>query len=203
MINEPNANSAAQDLAYIRRIMEEARHEMAERGEGFIIWGFVVLLGLLGTWLIPMHYPGWALGIFWPALVIVGWIATWARLSRHNPGSMNSWAGKLCGAAWLACTIAMLLIFCAGIPAGVIPPEAIFGIVAAVVGIGVFLNGILVQLRWFRNLAFCWWAGAVAEFIWHGPLSILIMAILIIAFYLIPGFILNAQARKLSADKRA
>lgn len=202
MTNESNSSTAAQDLAYIRRIMEEARYDFAERGEPFIVWSVVVLIGLAGTWLLPHYYPGWTLGILWAGLIVIGWLVTWFSLLHHQ--STSSPAGKLCGAAWLACTIAMVIILFAGIPAGIISSlSAIMGIVSAIVGIGTFMNGILIDLRWFRNLAFGWWAGAVAVFLLPGAIGLLIFAIMIVAFYLIPGLILNAQIRKQDSAARA
>lgn len=190
--------SAAEDLAYIRRIMEDTRHTVADRGEGFIIWSVIVLVGLLGTWLIPMKYPGWALGIFWPVLIALGWLVTllFYRPSRQRATSRSP-AGKLTAALWFACTIAIFVIVFAGVPTGIITSlSAIMGIIAAIVGIGVFVNGALMGLGWVRNLAFGWWAGAIAEFFWHGPTALLIYAILIVAFYLVPGLILNRQVRR-------
>ena len=197
-MNSPvDHSSAAEDLAYIRRIMEETHHAVAMRGDGFIIWSIIVLVGLLGDWLIPMRYPGWAVGILWAGLITIGWLLTWLRFRRSRSSAhVASPATRLLGAVWLACTIALVIIFFIGISVGIIPTPATNGIVATVVGIGVFLSGLLMGTRWITNLAFGWWVGAVAEFIWHGPISLLIMAILIVAFYLIPGFILNRQVQK-------
>ncbi|MGH8129032.1 MAG: hypothetical protein ACRETC_11850 [Gammaproteobacteria bacterium] len=204
MINEIHAASATEDLAYIRRIMEQTRRAVALRGDGFIVWGIVVLLGLLGNYIfIRIVPPGWAWGALWGVLIVVGWAITLFRVHRRiRSERVSTPAGRMLGAVWLACTIALVVICFVGIPLGVINTTAIGGTTAAVVGVGVFLSGILMGTRWVRNLAFGWWAGAVAEFIWHGEVQLLIAALVIVLFYIVPGFILNAQVRKQYAAAR-
>lgn len=203
-MNNEIHSSAAEDLAYIRRIMEETRRAVAQRGDGFIIWGAVVLLGLLGNYVFSrIAPPGWAWAALWGVLTVAGWAITGWRIRRCTHAERASTpGGRLLGAVWIACTIAIVVICFAGIPLGVILPAATGGTTMAVAGVGVFLTGILMGTRWVRNLAFGWWVGAVAAFIWHGEVQLLIVAIAIVLFYIVPGFVLNARVHRQYAAAR-
>ncbi|MGH8274555.1 MAG: hypothetical protein ACRES9_09970 [Gammaproteobacteria bacterium] len=198
MSNENHPVSAAEDLAYIRRIMEDTRRTVALRGDGFIVWGLVVLLGLLGNYIFNrIAPPGWAWIALWGGLTVAGWSFTWWQVRRSTREARASMpGGRLLGAVWIAFSIAIIVILFVGIPLGAVNPAAVGGITTAMVGMGVFLTGVLMGTRWVRNLAFGWWAGAVAAFVWHGEAQLLIVAIVIMLFYIVPGFILNILARK-------
>lgn len=195
---ETNDSSPIDDLAYIRKIMEETRKTVVLNGTGFIVWGLLLLLGLLGNWVLATaDEPGWSIYSLWGAVVVVGW--TFSLLHFRHKGKArraSNPAGRLMGGVWLSCSIAMVLMVFVGIPAGIVAPEATAGLCAAVVGIGVFLSGTLMGTPWVRNLAFGWWIGSAAAFIFRGALPILIFASLIVVLYLIPGIILNLQLRR-------
>lgn len=203
MNNATETTSATEDLAYIRRIMEQSRRAVILRGDAFIIWGVVVFLGLIGNYLFTTFLvPGWAWGAMWAGLMVIGWTLTllWARRVERN-ARCSTPAERLLGAVWLGCSIAMAVLGFAGIPLGVMPATGIGPATTAIAGIGVFLTGCLMGVRWVRNLAFVWWAIAVIECIWHGREQFLIGAVVMVLFFIVPGIILKRQARNIASDQ--
>ncbi len=205
MIDEPKPSSAVENLAYIRRVMEDTRRAITMRGDSFILWGIVVLAGLIGTYVFDrIQPPDWAWIPLWGGLMLIGWAATAVLVRREKQRRRSStFAGRMMGALWGACGIAIVIVVFVGVPLGVIPGGAIAPVIWTLVGVGVFMTGTLMGMRWVRNLAFGWWAGAVAGFFWQSEVQFLISAIVIILFYIVPGFVLNAQARKHYRPKRA
>lgn len=200
MSNESNATTPAEDLAYIRHIMEETRRAVAMRGDAFILWGIITLIGLLGNYFFSLYrVPGWCWPALWGVLVVTGWTFMFLLIRRERSARVSMPAGRMLGAIWGSFTIALFVIFFAGIPLGAVSPLSVGGIIASVIGIAIFVTGVLIGTPWVRNLAIGWWLGAIAQFYWHDATQLLIMAILELLFFVIPGFILNAQVRRESA----
>ncbi|MGH8126187.1 MAG: hypothetical protein ACREPK_10125 [Rhodanobacteraceae bacterium] len=198
MIDDTRPTTAAEDLAYIRRIMEETRRAVSLRGDYFIIWGVFALLGLIGTYLLARTaQAGWTQAPLWGGLMIIAWLATaWRVHTEVHTQRVCAPVGRMLGATWIACSIAIVLVCFVGIPLGVTNFTAVGPTIASIIGVGVFVTGAQMGTPWVRNLSFGWWAGAIAEFIWHGEAQLLIGAIVVLLFYIVPGFVLNAQARK-------
>lgn len=204
MTDQSKAGSAAEDLAYIRRIMEDTRRAIVMRGDYFIAWGMALLAAMIGNYiLIQLRLPGWTVGALWAASMLIGWSASMLIARREREERVAAPFGRVIGTLWAACGLAIVIICFAGIPLGVMSPFSVGPVICALVGIPVFVTGMLMGTRWVGNLAFGWWVGAILEFIWNSDVQLLIGAVLIILLYIIPGFILNAQARRLASGSRA
>jgi hypothetical protein len=186
------------DLAYIRQVMEQTRRFTLVSGSYFIVWGLLIILGLVSTGITlqtAIHLP---LSGIWIGLMSLGWVCTFwlsRRESRYEP--IASYATYLITCIWTACGVAMTTAFMLGQWVGVIPGPATGGLSALFIGIGVFMTGVLSGMQWLRNLSFGWWAGAVVMFIWHGPVSIWISTGLLLGLLVVPGLVLNRQAQAL------
>jgi FtsH-binding integral membrane protein len=203
-MSDETPTSAAEDLAYIRRVMEDTRRAVTIRGDYFILWGIAVLLGLIGTyvfdWVAP---PGWAWAALWAGLMLIAWAGTGFLVRREvHRAQTSASVGRMLGALWSACGFAILIICFIGVPLGTLPFTAIGPTINTLIGVAVFVTGMLMGTPWVRNLGFGWWASAIAEFIWTDEKQILIGALAIILFYIVPGFVLNAQARKFQDVRR-
>lgn len=192
--------SAADDLAYIRRVMEQTRRSVALHGDGFIVWGCLVFAGLLGN--LIFHFirpPGWAWLVLWAAVFVAGWIATPLLVRRRRrKAAASGHAGKLLGHIWLACSIAMIIMVFAGMPSGMIAPAGISGVISAIVGTGVLLTGTIMGSSWVRWVALGWWLAAIAQFFLPSLWPMLVMMLAIVVLMVVPGCILNRQANRLA-----
>ena len=73
---ESSKTNPAEDLAYIRQIMNDSKNIIIDNGMGFVIWGILVVIGLTITyakiqfeWLIDTR-------IVWAVLIGAGWLYT-------------------------------------------------------------------------------------------------------------------------------
>lgn len=202
MNNSTDNTSAAADLAYIHRIMEKTRLAVGMRGDPFILWGVVVLLGLLGNYLFMRFgpLPGWVWYALWGGLILIGWLLTVLSV-RRNTRQASTLMGRMIGMVWLACSVVIVILIFAGIPTGAISPTSIMPLISLMIGVGLFMTGCLMSSRWTSALAFGWWACAVAEFVWNGLAQLLIFAMALVLFYIAPGIVLNLQARRAVANQ--
>jgi len=114
---------------------------------------------------------------------------------------VNTYAGNIIGSLWLASGIAMFIYGFIGIFTGAYNAVFISPIISTLLGVAYFTSGEIQRLKWLRNISFGWWAGAIYLFIFPGIHSVLIFAIMLIGFQIVPGIILNIRSRKFSESE--
>lgn len=180
---------AKDDIAFIRKVMEDSRRIFVDDGKMMMLWGVLVTIALLSQYTRQVTAsPPIADFWIWTVCIGVGWIATFLYLktNAHSP-CVQTFAGRMLSTVWMACGMAMTIIGFIAVPLGIIQDDAISGIFAMIMGIGFYISGNLFQNRWMRVLAAGWWAGAVFIFIKPGLYTILLFAAMMFFFQIIPG----------------
>lgn len=191
---------AKADLAYIRHLMADVRHATYLSGGYFIVWGILIGLGLIATW---MRVTGiWMVSPFasWAVCLALGGVGTWWLVRQEQREPVEAPAGRLIGFVWGAVGISMLIIFFVGVGSGTVNGALMSPISSTFVGSAVFLTGALAGMNWVRNLAIGWWLGAAVMFAWPGLYNLLLMGLMLIAFYVVPGVILVLRKRQMQRD---
>jgi hypothetical protein len=192
-------SKAAEDLAFIRKIMDESSSFAEAGGDYFVIWGAMTGLAMLATWAIASHYlPGTGQVIWggWVAAFAAGSLLSYARGRRHKHSVVANNVNRQIGAAWFAVGMPMLLLFFVGQSYGLLRPHSIPATAAALLGTGIYMTGTLAKIGWLRNLAFVWWVASIALMIVQGATVFLVYALLVFALYVLPGIKLNQMARR-------
>jgi hypothetical protein len=192
------ANAPAEDLAYIRRLMEQTHVATVAQGHYFVAWGVLVGLALIGTWLLVrgvIDTPWYAI---WAPAIALGWIyVAWAVRRQMRVQRACSTLGRLIGFGWMACGIAMTLTFFVAAPLGAISVTAIPGLVGAFMGIGVLLTGLVAGIGWLVLVAVGWWLGAVLMWMFQGSDALAILTACVVLLQIVPGLLLTARSRRL------
>jgi hypothetical protein len=193
---------AQEELAFIRKVMEDSRTSLADNGKPKLVWGAIVALGMLYTYAQALADSDLYVGWVWLAISAVGWgYIFWEDKQRDKTFRVRTLTGKIIGAIWGACgfSIALVIIITFGTRYFnidmVVHPIAVCPITAIIVGIAYFLDGTLRSVSWVRNLSYVWWASAVLMFFWPTVHVLLIYAIMIIAFQFIPGIVLYRRSK--------
>lgn len=197
-----NESKAAEDLAFIRQIMDESSAFAAAGGDQFVVWGAVTGLGMLGTWAIASRLLPGTGGTIWTLWVItlaIGFLLSYWRSRQQRRGPVSHGVNRQIGAVWFAVGMPMLLLFFVGQSYDLVRPQAIPATAAALLGTGIYLTGTLARIGWLRNLAFAWWVASIALMVVRGAAVFLVYALLIFALYVLPGFKLNQMARRAGA----
>ncbi|MCH7611756.1 MAG: hypothetical protein IIB45_00150 [Candidatus Marinimicrobia bacterium] len=181
------------DLAFIKKIVEESRKNVCASGIHLIVWGILVSIGLMVSWFLVTYYPiergnewfHWALVITggWLFELIYGW-----KVDSKRP--VRTYAEKADGMLWLSIGITMTILGFVGGVTGAINTHFLSPIFSTTLAIGYFTSGVLYDVKWVRNLAFGWWAGAIIMFIFPGLYHLLLMTGMMIVFQTIPGYII-------------
>lgn len=187
---------AAADLAVIRRMMEESRQEVVDRGKQFVIWGLVSALGLAGTYAAVAGWWAMAPRWTWVVLVVSGWAASMVVGIRDGRGARVRTLGRrLLGAIWLATGVTLTLVAASGLFGGVVSERALPGLMSAVMGGAVLATSQVTGEPWLGWAAVGWWAGALVMLFVPGVYTILVMAAMAVGLMLVPGVVLYARSR--------
>lgn len=193
-----DTKQAELELSEIKRIMEDSRRIMVDDGTGFILWGSLVAMGLISSYLSVLGYLDWNItSIAWFALIGLGWLITIFQLRREKKERKAvSFAGKVAGAIWGSAGITMTIIGFVGSYTGLVRGMGISPLMACVLAAAFFVSGVIYNDKTFRYLSFGWWAGALVMFFWHSPHTLLLFALMIIFMQVLPGFIMYKKWKK-------
>lgn len=98
---------ALEQIAYMRRLVDQSRITMSGFGPYFILWGLLWIVGYLGA----LWFPGGVRNYVWPAVYVIGfgasfWPALWrgARSSGPAPALFKklNWLSLILLAGFLA-----------------------------------------------------------------------------------------------------
>jgi hypothetical protein len=188
-------HDAAQDLAYIRQVMEQSRRYTAAQGIFFVIWGVAVSFALLLTWLqILGHISGNNL-LIWGVVMVAAWGLTIYCAWQQDRSSATPYHAQLIGMNWTAVGVAMGLAFFVGVPTATLSLQAIPGLSALFVGVGILNTGHLSSIRWLAVVGVVWLLCGALMLAWPGVHNILATAVLLFAGQIVPGLILMREER--------
>ncbi len=180
------------DIAFIRRTLEQGRIYARGRSPDFLVWGIAVACGYIGTYAFVRRWssidPDW----LWPICLGIPWLYSlrrvFAGLRGRDPVRRAPMAQAM-GMLWLACGVFLTtLAFGAGW-FGVIRQAWFDATVAGVLGVGFFASASLCNFSWMRAVAVCWWAGEIVLFALHSRSEqLLVAAALMLALLAGPGF---------------
>lgn len=188
------------DLAAIRRLMEDSQTAAADDGLHFLLWGVLTAAGLLGTYAAVTGAaavdPRW----LWGVLLALGWAgSTWFGVRDARRARVRTLGRRLVAVVWIACGVTLTLIAAAGLLGGAVDPRALSGLVAVVIGGPFLATAALTGERWLGAVAAAWWlAGAVMLFV-PGLYTLPLLAAMALAFEAAPGLVLHRRRRRLAA----
>jgi hypothetical protein len=182
--------SATEELAFLNKVIRDSRRSVVDNGLSFIVWGILVTIGV-GSIYIERLNESWSWsGWVWLATIVGGIIFSILYGRKRSQSPVQTFASSLLGRLWSALGISMGLVGFVGSISRMIDPMAIAPLMACFLAVSYYVSGIVYDLKWFRNLAFGWWIGAIVMFLWHSPHTLGLYCLLMIAFQIIPGIIL-------------
>ncbi|HML13650.1 MAG TPA: hypothetical protein VK456_10110 [Xanthobacteraceae bacterium] len=188
-----NEDTAREDIAFIRRTIEQGRRIAGAWSPDMLVWGIAIAIGYFGTYARVRGWwtldPNW----LWVACIVLPWLYSLRRVWRPLLAGQSEAPQRPLTSpltmVWFACGIFLTILAFAAILAG---ERATWGsaVTAGVMGIGFFVSSSLCNLAWMRWVAIAWWVGELAMIVWHGAESLLLMAALMLMLLALPGFVL-------------
>ena len=187
-------DQAREDIAFIRRAIEEGNAYATASSPDMLVWGIAVAIGYLGTYGFISGWSPIAPRVVWAACLGLPWLFSLRRLPRGLAGDRVAKHGptaQALGMLWLGCGIFLTTLAIATIVSGEARNGWFEAVVAGVMGIGFFGGAWLTRLWWLRWVGIAWWLGELALFalrhrIEAMPLSAALMLLLLAG----PGYVL-------------
>ena len=173
-------------------IVEEAlsRHHQVAQPDGryFVVWGWIVIAGLLSTHFALVYEQKIIIPFVWIALSTFG--AWKSSFYDKNPldGAVRS-EDRILGNVWMSLASGFVLIPFVFAPLGIINPESITSLTMLLLGIGMTITGVLTQAKSMYFFAAFWFLASVGIHFVDNQYNLQIYALCIAIGYLLPGYI--------------
>lgn len=195
-----NEDTAREDIAFIRRTMEQGRRIAGAWSPDMLVWGVAVAIGYFATYARVRDYWTVDSDWVWVACIVLGWAYSLrrvpARLFAPQPDAQRADAAPL-SMLWFACGIFLTILGLAAIISAERGSWWINPVAAGAMGIGFFVSSFLSSVTWLRWVGIAWWAGEVAAFALHRRAEgLLLMGALMLLLLAVPGFVLMRGRRE-------
>ncbi|HRJ86803.1 MAG TPA: hypothetical protein PK753_14105 [Ignavibacteria bacterium] len=183
------------ELLIIKKIVQDSRNAVADKGWHYIYWGVIVTIALLiNYWMvisnISMNYQG----MLWFISMISASLIEMIIVKRTEKDiKEKTFSGRLLSTLWGTSGVCMFMFGFIGTLSGAYNPIYIFPVLSAVLGAVYYISGTIQQISWLKYITFGWWTGSLLMFIFPGVNSIIIFAAMIVFFQIIPGLILHRK----------
>ena len=194
--------SAMEEIALIKRVIEESREFTFNIGKNIVTWGILISIAIFGSYaVIVSGHEQYAIWI-WAVMIGAGWVYSIIAGIREKAKIVN-YGVKIVSFVWTSCGIAMTLLGFAGTISGGIQVWALAPVIATIMGTGFAGTAFVQELRWVTYVAIAWWLGALLMFFVKTYDTLLIFGIMMILFQVLPGIIFHRQwkANNSAAEK--
>ena len=193
-----NTAQSETELSVIKKIMDDSRNIISDNGWHYILWGVSVTGALIANYIMALTGVSFNLqGMMWFILMISTWIAeSIIERVKDKKKKERTFAGKLLGSLWFAAGIAMFTFGFVGTITHAYNAIFICPIISTVLGMTYITSGAIQQIRWLQLLSIGWWSGAIYTFFFPGIHTLLIFAIMMLSFQVVPGIILYRKWKR-------
>ncbi len=180
------------EFEIIKSMIERTRQNTVDRGAFFLLWGYLVFFANISTFICLTIHREEYVWIPWAVLMPLGAIVSIILVFRYRKNEQyKSYVEQASHSVWIACGIAFLIVGFIGPYSFKIDHTIINPMIALLAGIGVFASGGIMEWNPLRIGGLFLFAGVVFMLFTPANLHPLIMAIVIIPGYLVPGYMLK------------
>jgi len=176
------------EILYIKNIIEDRRRSLVENGIGYIIWGVIIVIGLIFQYLSLIKAVSINTNYTWAAVIGLGWIVTNFLVRKERKLIRSKYYGShVLRATWISASVVMTTIGFIGPVTGTLPGFSIIPLMCSVLAIAFSVSGMIYKEKLMIASGVIWWITSVIFFLWHSVHSLMIFACLMILLQVMPG----------------
>lgn len=189
---------AEEELSVIKKIMEDSRKINIDNGIYYIFWGVLVTVTLLINYYmvltkVSLNY----IGMMWFVLMSAGAITgIFIQKAIDKTERVKTYAGRILGSLWFASGMGMFMIGFVGVITNAYAAIFICPIISIILGISYYTSGAIQQIKWLQYISYGWWIGGIILFYAPSVHTLLVFALMLTCFQVIPGIILYKKSKR-------
>jgi hypothetical protein len=191
--------SAIEEIALIKRVIDESRRFTFDNGKYYLLWGILVTISIFIDYsMLFTISTGLSVWWLWIITMGIGWVIS-IIFAIREPSKPVSWpiGAKLVAFVWASCGIASTILGFIGPLSGALQFWAICPAIAAIMGAAYTISSLIYRLKWVTLVGIGWWIGSVCMFSVGGINTLPIFGTMMILFHIIPGFVFYRSSRKI------
>lgn len=176
------------EIVFIKKVIEDSKRTISSNNLDAIIWGVIVVIGVVFTYLHNVAILAVHIGWVWTILIGMGWIFSIISIihKRKRP-SVKTFGGRILISVWLTAGIVLTIFGFYAPIIGVIRSWTIIPISCLILGMGYYITSDILDNRITKLFAILWWIGGLVMMKWTGPFIYLVFGMMIILFHIIPS----------------
>ena len=186
--------SEKESLELITSMINKAKGRVNETGTLYLLWGWLILICCIVQF-VGIYFFNYAESYYI-------WFSTWLLViyqfsyigSRKKIYKTKTYMGEINGFVWLVFFISMMLVIFIG--SYLKKYEIINPLLLMLYGMPTFLSGIILKFKPLLIGGICCWILSVISVFISGDFQLLLVAIAVIAGWIIPGYILRQNFKK-------
>ena len=193
---------ALEELQFIKKVIEESKRSIVYNGMDYIIWGALVIIGMLSTYSLAVSGIRFNFLYVWLMLIPIGWGFSFYNRKYCTGKSPKTITTKAIGAVWFGAGICMTLVGFGGPVLGGMHGMFISPVLAIICGGGYFVAGRILDSKPTTYLSLGWWIGGIILFMVHSINQMLIMSALMLFFQTIPGILVYRKYKRAEKNQQ-
>lgn len=185
-MNSEKSLTNQESLELITKMIQTAKGNIKGNSFQFLLWGWVVVIGNIGQYLISIftdyHYPY----MIW-LITIPAWIISFGYgFRKAKEAKVKTYGGSLVMWVWLSFLFSLILVIFSGQFGELIP-----SLILIMAGMCTFITGCIIKFKPLIFGASTFWIFAALILFLGYSYAPLISALAVFIGYLIPGYILK------------
>lgn len=187
--------SGEESLLLIRQMIQVAKDEHREKGDGWLIWGWLLFGASVSSFIMSYAKLGRYIGYVWLGMLAIGLVIyALGHLRKQRQEKVQTYVQELLNKIEHGFFISLFAIVAA---AYISNSGFSFGYFYILYAFWMFIHGSAIRFRPLIIGAWVNWAAAIAIFLVKDfKYDMMISALAVLIGYLIPGYMLRAEYRK-------
>ncbi len=195
-----NQQDAIEEIALIRRVMDESRRFTSDSGKYYIMWGIIIAVAIFAQYAVNLTQNESLSVWIWAVAIGLGVIVSvFFGMREGSTGASWPVGAKLIALIWGSSFVSMILIGVIGPLTGALRSWAICPAMAAIMGSAYIISSLAYRMKWVAMVGTAWWLGSLVMFWIHGIATLPIYGVMMIFFEIVPGLVFY-RVSKISSE---
>lgn len=186
--------TGAESLSIISGMINHAKNRYSETGHLYLLWGFVIFACCITQFIMLYFFKDKNAYYIWYSTWIVAIYQFYYLFRKRKRERVKTYTDEIVGFVWLTFIICSFILVYILIKNNTL--HAINACVLVMYGMPTFLSGVILRFKPLKMGGIICWLLAIAAMFTTYQYQLLLLALAVIAAWIIPGYLLRAKFKK-------